>query len=253
MSAPILAARGITLTLREKPGTFILEDVSLSLARGKIVGVVGGSGSGKTTLACTLLGFIPDALRRQRGQVLWQGQDILAMDALALRRWRGACVSLSFQEASSAFDPVFTVGDQIVETIMAHGAHEGGGRARARERALSFLSLAGIDDPRRVERCYPHELSGGLRQRAMLAMALCTTPSVLVADEPTSSLDVTLQARLMELFRKLRRELDLSIVLIAHDLGMVRRLADELVILSRGRVVAPDHPDARALMSAGEM
>ncbi|MEI8012291.1 MAG: ATP-binding cassette domain-containing protein [Candidatus Omnitrophota bacterium] len=251
MTQPLLAARGITLALREKPDVFILNDVSLIVAKGKIIGVVGGSGSGKTTLASVLLGFVPDAMRLVRGQVVWDGvMDILDSDVRAVSRWRGARVGMSFQEPASAFDPVFTVGDQILETLMIHC---GGGRGHLRERMLEFLALAGIDDPRRVAACYPHELSGGLRQRAMIAMAVCTRPALLVADEPTSSLDVILQARIMELFRKLRRELGLSIVLIAHDLGMVSRLADDIVILSHGRVIADDHPDARALLSAGGM
>lgn len=250
MNPPLLAARGITLALRERPGTLILNDVSLVVPRGKIIGVVGGSGSGKTTLACMLLGFVPEAMRLKSGQVLCEGKNIQAMDARALRRWRGGRVSLSFQEPASAFDPVVTIGDQITGTLMAHG---GNGRARAQEKMLEFLALVGVDDPRRVADAYVHELSGGLRQRAMIALAVCTRPAVLVADEPTSSLDVILQARIMALFRTLRRELDLSIVLIAHDLGMVQRLADATVILVRGRVVAGDHPEAQALLLAGGM
>jgi peptide/nickel transport system ATP-binding protein len=214
------------------------------------VGVVGGSGSGKTTLGLAMLGIFASAMQLKAGRILCEGSDILMFTAEELRRMRGARVSMSFQEAASAFDPVFTVGDQILAAMAAHNPSAG---PLARQKMLDLLSLVEVPDPRRVAANYPHELSGGLRQRAMLALALSAKPSLLIADEPTSSLDVTLQAKVMHLFRKLRRELGLSIVLIAHDLGMVERLADDVVVLSKGRVVGKDHPYARALMAAKEM
>jgi ABC-type glutathione transport system ATPase component len=252
MSQELLRVRDLTISLRTPPGSLILSDVSFDLPRGTILGVVGGSGSGKTTLGLALLGLVAPAMRVRKGSIFLEGRDILAPDVLPaeLRQLRGARVSLSFQEAASAFDPVFTVGNQIMEAISAHQPVAG---ALARRRMLDLLALVEIPDPVRVADSYPHELSGGLRQRAMLAMALAAQPALLVADEPTSSLDVILQARLMGLFRKLRRELGLAIVLIAHDTAMVRKLADEILILSRGRRVAADHPYALALLSAGEM
>ncbi len=245
-----LAVKGLTVTLREQPFTPILKDVSFSVGRGSITGIVGGSGSGKTTLALALLGLVPPAMKVKAGEILFEGHNVLNMNADELRRLRGARVSMSFQEASSAFDPVFTIGDHILAAMAAHNPSAG---TLARQKMLDLLTLVEVPDPRRVAGCYPHELSGGLRQRAMLALALCARPGLLVADEPTSSLDVTLQARVMALFRKLRRELGVSIVLIAHDLGMVRRLADETVILSQGRVVPADHAYAKALLAAEEM
>jgi ABC-type microcin C transport system duplicated ATPase subunit YejF len=186
----------------------------------------------------------------RKGSVVFEDKDLLRMEAEPLRLLRGARLSMAFQEVASAFDPLFTVGSQIVETMAAHRPSSG---AHARQRMLDLLALVEVGDVRRIAASYPHELSGGLRQRAMLAMALCLKPSLLIADEPTSNLDVTLQAKIMVLFRKLRRELGLSIVLISHDLGMVERLADDVVVLCRGRVVGKDHPYARALMSAGEV
>lgn len=250
MRSDILLVKGLTVALRESPGTLILDDVSLAVPTGAIVGVVGGSGSGKTTLGLTLLGLVPAAMQVKRGQVIFEDRDVLEMGAADLRALRGARISMSFQESASAFDPVFTVGDQILAAMAAHHPSAG---ALARQKMLDLLALVEVPEVRRVASSYPHELSGGLRQRAMLAMALCAKPSLLVADEPTSSLDVTLQARIMGLFRKLRRELGISIVLIAHDLGMVQRLADAIVVLSAGRVVGQDHPYARALLAAQEM
>lgn len=250
MNEPILSVKNLTLALCESPSTLILDDVSLLVPRGTIMGVVGGSGSGKTTLGLAILGMIPAAMQRKSGKILFEGRDLLTLGTEELRRMRGACVSMSFQEAASAFDPVFTVGNQILAAMAAH--HPSAGKL-ARQKMLDLLSLVEVPDPRRVAANYPHELSGGLRQRAMLALALSAKPSLLIADEPTSSLDVTLQARVMALFRKLRRELGLSIVLIAHDLGMVERLADDVVVLSKGCVVGKDHPYARALMLAQEM
>ena len=245
-----LLVKGLTVTLREHPFTPILKDVSFSVGRGSITGIVGGSGSGKTTLALALVGLVPAPMRVKGGEILFEGRDVLGMNAAELRRLRGARISMSFQEPASAFDPVFTIGEHILATMAAHNPSAG---TLARQKMLDLLSLVEVPDPRRVAGSYPHQLSGGLRQRAMLALALCARPGLLVADEPTSSLDVTLQARVMALFRKLRRELGVSIVLIAHDLGMVRRLADETVILSQGRVVGADHAYAKALMAAEEI
>jgi ABC-type glutathione transport system ATPase component len=247
MRSELCLIKHLTVALRENPGVMILDDVSLSVGRGKIVGIVGGSGSGKTTLGLALLGLLPSAMVVKNGSVLVEGADVLQMSDVSLRQMRGGVISMSFQESASAFDPVFRVGDQILAAMAAHHPSSG---ALARQKMMDMLTLVEVPDPKRVASSYPHELSGGLRQRAMLAMALIAKPSLLIADEPTSSLDVTTQAKVMALFRKLRRELDLSILLIAHDLGMVRALADETVILSRGRVVGEDHPYAKELMAA---
>ncbi len=247
MKTGLCSIQHLTVALRESPGMLILDDVSLTVGPGSIVGLVGGSGSGKTTLGLSILGLLPPSMGVKKGVVLVNGQDVSRMDEGDLRCLRGGVVGMSFQESASAFDPVFRVGDQILAAMAAHHPSSG---ALARRKMMEVLSLVEIPDPQRVAASYPHELSGGLRQRAMLAMALIARPALLIADEPTSSLDVTTQAKVMALFRKLRRELDLSILLIAHDLGMVKALADEVIVLARGRVVGEDHPYTKELMAA---
>ncbi|MFH0754686.1 MAG: ABC transporter ATP-binding protein [Candidatus Omnitrophota bacterium] len=250
MKNDLCCIKNLTVALRGSPGTLILDEVSLSIAPGKIVGVVGGSGSGKTTLGLSILGLLPPVMVVKSGEIMVSGRHVVKMNGESLRRLRGGVVSMSFQESASAFDPVFTVGDQILSAMAAH--HPSGG-ALARRKMMDFLGLVEVPDPGRVAQSYPHELSGGLRQRAMLAMALCTKPAMLIADEPTSSLDVMTQARVMGLLRKLRCELGLSVLLITHDLGMVKALADEIVVLMRGRVVGQAHPYTKELMAAGNM
>jgi len=257
MADNILSINNLTVTLRDERTTTILSDVSISMSQGAIVGLVGGSGSGKTTIGMSMLGLLPAAMRISSGKILFSGRDLTALSEPELRDVRGQRIGFVFQEPMSAFDPLFTVGSQIAETIQAHE------RVPAKalpSRIMRLLSTVGLPDPERAARSYPHELSGGLRQRAMIAQAIACGPSLLIADEPTSSLDVTLQAHIMELFRQLRKDLGLSVLLISHDLGMVRNLADEVVILERGRVVehgpvdrvmaAPRHEYAKKLIEA---
>lgn len=257
MDSDLLSVRDLSICLQES-GRFVIEGVSLDIPRGTVTGIVGGSGSGKTTLGLSLLGLIPLAMRVSSGEIIFEGRAVLAMPAREQRMMRGRRIGMIFQEPASAFDPVFTIGGQIAETLEVHEVLS----SRAREaRVLEALERAGVPDPVRVARSYPHELSGGLRQRAMIAQAIVCRPSLLVADEPTSSLDVTLQAQIMALLRELKSELGLSVVLISHDLGMVSRLADEIVIMSEGRIVEagpaerimkePRQEYARKLVEAG--
>lgn len=258
MKGDLLSVKRLSVSLREVQGRVILDNVSLAVPQGAIVGIVGGSGSGKTTLGLSALGLFSSAMTVTSGGVLFEGQDILYLPAQDLRRLRGGRIGVVFQEPQSAFDPVFSVGEQIAETILAHEAVT---KAELEQKVLTALERAGVPDAVRVARSYPHELSGGLRQRAMIAQAISCGPSLLIADEPTSSLDVTLQAHIMELFRDLRRELGLSIVLISHDLGMVARLADEVAVMCEGKIVeraeasrimsAPQHTYAKRLVEAG--
>ncbi len=260
MNTPFLIIHDLSIFLAEEPQRVIIDRVSLAVSSGAIVGIVGGSGSGKTTLGLSVLGLVPLAMRVSSGGIMFEGQDILGLTVYKQRAVRGKRIGMVFQEPMSALDPVFTVGSQIAETILAHerltqGEIEG--------RILGLLDRVGVPGAARVARSYPHELSGGLRQRAMIAQAIACSPSLLIADEPTSSLDVTLQAHMMELFRDLKKDLGLSIILISHDLGMVSRLADEVAIMCEGRIVEqglaarimmePCHAYSRKLVEAGSV
>ena len=214
--------------------TKILDNVSLSIPAGKIIGVVGGSGSGKTTLGLSILNLLPSAMRVIQGTILFEDSNILTMPPEALRQLRGVGIGMVFQEPLSAFDPLFTVGAQLDETLLVHTALVGQQR---REKVLSVLHSVEIDDPKRVMASYPHELSGGLRQRAMIAQAIINGPRLIIADEPTSSLDVTIQAKIIRLLQKLNREQGISILFIAHDLGLVSYMAHEVAVMTQGRIV----------------
>jgi ABC-type glutathione transport system ATPase component len=234
MNDNILSIQNLSVTLRDAPSTAILQDISFAVPKGAIVGLVGGSGSGKTTTGMAVLRLLPLAMHISSGKILFEDRDLLELSGPEMRDVRGRKIGCVFQEPASAFDPLFTVGAQIAETIQAHNKLSG---PVLQSRLIELLAKVGMPDPMRAAKSYPHELSGGLRQRAMIAQAIACGPSLLIADEPTSSLDVTLQAHIMELFRRLRKDLGLSILLISHDLGMVRNLADEVVILDSGRAV----------------
>ena len=242
----LLSVKNLSVRLRDT-GALILKDVSFDLPVGSVGAIVGGSGSGKTTLGMALLGLLPSAMWRSSGEIVFEGKDIVRLGDRELQKVRGQRIGMVFQEPVSAFDPVYTVGFQIAETLEAHGTSSG---QKAAAHTLELLSLCGVPDPARIAGSYPHELSGGLRQRAMIALAIACNPPLLIADEPTSSLDVILQARIIELFRDLRQRLGLSILLITHDLGVARALADHVVVMNRGEVVEAG-PVAKILSGAG--
>ena len=245
MSEMVLSIQHLSVNLRGESDAPILRDVTLDVLKGSITGIVGGSGSGKTTLGLAILGLLPDVIVRTGGRIIFNGVDITAYSSVKMRAVRGAGVGMAFQEPMSAFNPVMTIGAQIGETLLAHQNIAG---ALVRERMLEALRLAGIMDPVRVAAAYPFELSGGLRQRAMIAQAIVCRPKLLIADEPTSSLDVMTQDKILELFKELRRGLGLSVILITHDLGVVRRTADQVVVLSKGAVV--EQGDAAEVLSS---
>ncbi|NTV28924.1 MAG: ABC transporter ATP-binding protein [Candidatus Omnitrophica bacterium] len=259
MGDDLLSVRGLNVRLSET-GRMLLREVSLDVTAGSVVAVVGGSGSGKTTLGNALLGILPPAMELAGGEILFQGRDIGKLKSDELRRIRGRHIGMVFQEPVSALDPVYKIGFQIIETLQAHGLCAG---ESARLRARELLQLCGVPDPQRIAESYPFELSGGLRQRAMIALAIAAGPSLVIADEPTSSLDVVLQARVIELFRDLRKRLGLSLLLITHDLGVARALADELVVMCQGEIVErgpaveifsrPVHPYTRELVAAEDL
>jgi oligopeptide/dipeptide ABC transporter ATP-binding protein len=209
-------------------------DVSFHLNAGETLCLVGESGSGKSVTALSLLKLVQPPGRIAGGRVLFNGRDLLTLGEREMQRIRGAELALVFQEPMTALNPVFTIGDQIEETLIVHG--EARGRA-ARQRAVDLLAAVSIPDPDRRVRDYPHQLSGGLRQRALIAMALACNPSVLIADEPTTALDVTIQAQILDLLRDLKKRFGLALLLITHDLGVVAEMADRVAVMYAGRIV----------------
>jgi len=238
---PILSIRGLSTAIAGPSGPITLVDgVSLSVMPGETLAIVGESGSGKTMTFLAALGIAPPAVRTTAGQVMFDGVDLMALDARALRARRGAAISMVFQDPLSALNPVFPVGEQIVEVLRAHLPI---GRREARERAIALLERVHIPDPHRRCDDYPHQFSGGMRQRALIAMAIALGPKVLIADEPTTALDVTVQAQILELLTQLREEIGMALVLITHDLGLVARHADRVAVFYAGRVVEQARAD----------
>ena len=235
----------------------IVDGVNLTVGEQKIVALVGGSGSGKTTTGLSILGLLPMSLAVRQGEIMFRGENLLTASARRLQEIRGKEIAMVFQEPLNAFNPVFRIGDQLEEVLIIHTSLA---VQQRKARALELLHTVGISDPVRVARSYPHQLSGGMRQRAMIAQAIAAGPKLLIADEPTSSLDVTLQAHIMELLKKLQAELKISILLITHDLCMVKHMADEVAVLFGGKVVEygpaeavvhhPQHAFTRQLMEA---
>jgi microcin C transport system ATP-binding protein len=236
-ASALLEVRSLSVVF-DGPGGEVraVDDVSFKIARGEKFALVGESGSGKTQTALALLRLNGDA--RVRGRIAFDGRDLTEASERELRGVRGRDIAMIFQEPMTALNPLYTVGDQIGETVVVH---EGATRAAARARAIELLDLTGIPEPQRRVDSYPHQLSGGQRQRAMIAMALACSPSLLVADEPTTALDVTLQQQIVELLDDLQRKLRMSVLLITHDLPLVRRFADRVGVMRNGRLleVAP--------------
>jgi ABC-type dipeptide/oligopeptide/nickel transport system ATPase component len=212
-----------------------VDGVSFEVRTGEMLALVGESGSGKSVTALSILRLLPEpAGKVVGGRVLFQGRDLLALPAAAMRRVRGREISMVFQEPMSSLNPVFTCGEQIVEVLMLH---ERMARREARARAVELLEWVGIPAPDQRAAEYPHQLSGGMRQRVMIAMALACRPALLIADEPTTALDVTIQAQILELLQRLQEELGMAVLLITHDLGVVAETADRVAVLYAGQVV----------------
>jgi len=228
-----------------------VDQVSLHLDPGEILCVVGESGCGKSVTALSVMRLLPaDAGRYVGGRILFAGEDLLRKSEREMRAIRGNAIAMVYQEPMSAINPVFTVGGQIVEAILAHKPVS---RRQAAEKAERLLGLVGIPDPAARMGAYPHELSGGMCQRAMIAMALCCEPRLLIADEPTTALDVTIQAQILELIRRLNRELGMAILFITHDLGVVAELADRVVVMYAGKVVEQARAAAQPEESSQEL
>jgi peptide/nickel transport system ATP-binding protein len=253
-----VAIRDLKLAL--PPGgdrPYAVDGVSFDLTPGKILCVVGESGSGKSMCAHALMGLLPDNIIREAGEILFEGQNLLTLDEGKWLGLRGRHIAMVFQEPMTALNPLMRIGDQIAEMFEAHGLSTPKER---KQKALSLLREVGLPDPIASMRAYPHQLSGGQRQRAMIAMALALEPAVLVADEPTTALDVTTQAQILKLIRDLQRRRNMAVMFITHDFGVVADIADRVVVLQHGKVVEqgtvddvllrPQHPYTRALLAA---
>ncbi|HEX5761788.1 MAG TPA: ABC transporter ATP-binding protein [Solirubrobacterales bacterium] len=255
---PLLEVRDLSVSFTTEDGALqAVDHVDLDVAPGEVLAVVGESGSGKSVTALTLMGLSRGPNAKISGSARFEGIDLVSAGERELRRIRGERIAMVFQDPSGALDPVYRIGDQIVEQIRAHRDVS---RAEARRRAIELLDAVGIGDATSRVDAYPHQFSGGMQQRAMIAMALSLEPSLLIADEPTTALDVTVQAQIVTLLRELNRERGLAIVLITHDIGLVAEIADRVAVMYAGRVVEqgsldevfydPQHPYTWGLLGS---
>ena len=256
MSQPLLRIRGLDITFGRGDGAMLAASgVSFALDAGEILSLVGESGSGKSVTALSVLGLLPPQGRVTGGEILFEGKDLCALDAAGLDEVRGAGIAMIFQDIMNSLNPVLTIGAQMTEGMRRH---LGLSRAAASERAVALLARTGLRDAAGAMRKYPHQLSGGMRQRVMIAMALSCRPKLLIADEPTTALDVTIQLQIMAMLRSIRDETGMGILLITHDIGLVAEMADRVVVMYAGQCVEeapvqtllerPAHPYTRALM-----
>jgi oligopeptide/dipeptide ABC transporter ATP-binding protein len=256
-TAPLLDVRHLSVEFATGTGRPLraVRDVSLAVGPGEVVGLVGESGSGKTVTSLAIMGLLSYPAVVTGGVVLFDGDDLRRLPPRALRQRRGKDLAMIFQNPATSLNPVFTIGRQLVETVRAH---EACGADEARRRAVEMLALVGIPDPARRLRQFPHQFSGGMCQRIMIAMALCTRPRLLIADEPTTALDVTTQAQVLDLLRTINRQLGTSILLITHNFGVVAELCQRTLVMYAGEIVEeapaaqlfadPLHPYTRALL-----
>lgn len=255
---PLLTVEDLRVSFATEDGVVrAVDGVSFDLAPGEILAIVGESGCGKSVTAQTLTGLTRSPNTRVTGSVTYRGQELTGLEEDALRGIRGEEIAMVFQDPMSSLNPVYRVGDQIVEMIRAHRDVS---RKEAKQRAVELLGSVGIPNPHERVRSYPHEFSGGMRQRVMIAMALAVEPAVLIADEPTTALDVTVQAQILRLLADLNRDRDLAVVLITHDLGVVAEVADRVVVMYAGQIVedgslddifyAPSHPYTWGLLGS---
>jgi oligopeptide/dipeptide ABC transporter ATP-binding protein len=256
---PILSIRDLSIIIEDDSGVrTAVEKLSLDIERGQTLALVGESGAGKSLTALATLGILPTPPARvSSGAILFEEQNLLALPERAMRKLRGDRISMIFQEPITSLNPLMPVGEQIGEAMLIH---QGLGKKNTREQVLALMEMTGIPDPRRRYRSYPHQLSGGIRQRVMIAMALSCRPKLLLADEPTSALDTTVQAQIVDLLSRLIRDLGMSVLLITHDLGVVAAMADRVIVVHDGRAVEegaareilkdPLHPYTRGLLAA---
>ena len=254
MSPPLLDVQDLTVTFGHVTA---VDGIGFHIDAGETLGLVGESGSGKSVTAFALMRLLQPPGRIVKGRVIFEGRDLMALPERDMRAVRGARLSLIFQEPMTALNPVMRVGDQIAEALSVHGQASG---PSARERAIELLDAVHISDPRRRARDYPHQLSGGMRQRVMIAIALACQPPLVIADEPTTALDVTIQAEVLDLLRELKARFRLSLLLITHDFGVIAEMADRVAVMHQGRLVeqgavreilrSPSHDYTRSLLAA---
>jgi peptide/nickel transport system ATP-binding protein len=255
--SPLVVIRDLHVRFTGERTVHALNGVDIALAPGQVLGLLGESGSGKSVTLKALLRLLPPRRTEITGSIRVAGQDVLAMDNTTLEQFRGGLVSMIFQEPMLALDPVYTIGDQIAETVVRH---RGVSWTQGRQRALDMLEGVRIPSVRRRLDAYPHELSGGMRQRAMIALALSCGPKVLLADEPTTALDATVQIQILLLLRELQRSLGMAVIFVTHDIGVAVEISDRIAVMYAGRIVetgtlrevvkSPAHPYTRGLLAS---
>jgi len=259
MSEPLLQVEDLRVHFDTEDGLVkAVDGVSYTVGAGQALGIVGESGSGKSVSSMTVMGLTRASNAHISGRVVFDGKDLLAATDEEMRAIRGGQIAMIFQDPLSSLHPFYKIGDQLIEARRVH--HHEESKAQARDRAIEMLSLVGIPDPRSRVDSYPHEFSGGMRQRVMTAMALINDPKLLIADEPTTALDVTVQAQILDLIMKLQHELDTAVVMITHDLGVVAEVAEEIAVMYAGRIVEkgladtifaePEHPYTWGLLNS---
>jgi oligopeptide/dipeptide ABC transporter ATP-binding protein len=257
---PLLDLRNLSTHYVSARGTRVVravDEVSLTLEAGSTLGIVGESGSGKSTLALTILRLLPPAARITSGEILFEGEDLRTKSDVEMRRIRGQRIAMILQDPMASLNPLFTIGDQVAEPLRVH---EGVGRRGAWSRATDLLKAVRISAPESRVREYPHQMSGGMRQRIVGAIAISCSPRLLIADEPTTSLDLTIQAQYLNLLRDLQRQYELALIFITHNLGIVAKMCDQVAVMYAGRLVewgpvtrifdAPAHPYTQALLGS---
>jgi peptide/nickel transport system ATP-binding protein len=259
MSAPLLQVSDVAVEFGRRGKTLrVVEGVSFEIGRGEALGLVGESGSGKSVTSLAIMRLIPERSGRvAHGRIEFEGRSLLDLPASAMPAIRGRDMAMIFQEPMSSLNPVMTIGDQIAEALLLHGWPD---KAKRRARVVEMLRLVGIPNPEGRLGAYPHQFSGGMRQRVMIAMAVACSPKLLIADEPTTALDVTIQAQVLELMKKVRQELGTAILLISHDLGVIADVCERVIVMYAGRVVEegdirtilrkPAHPYTQGLLKS---
>lgn len=254
----LLQVQGLTVEFRTDDGVVkAVEGVNFAIRRGEILGLVGESGSGKSVSSLAIMGLLPPRIANvTEGRIIFDGQDILGLSEAEMRHLRGDRIGMIFQEPLTALNPVFTVGHQLISGILAH---EKISKRAAREHAIELLKMVGISNPEKNIAAYPFQMSGGMRQRVLIAMALSSKPDLLIADEPTTALDVTIQAQILDLLREIRKKTGIAILFITHDLAVISELCDSVAVLYAGEVqergpveevfVTPQHPYTQGLLS----
>ena len=234
MSTPLLQVKNLSTSFDVESGEVrAVNGISFNLDKGKVLGIVGESGSGKSVTAYSIMRILVEPGRIKGGEILFNGEDITKYDAKQMRAFRGEKISIIFQDPMTSLNPVYTIGNQLREAILLHTDRN---REQANARALEMLQLVGVNEPEKRLKQYPHELSGGMRQRVMIAMALACEPDILIADEPTTALDVTIQAQILELMQDLQKKLGMAIIMITHDLGVIADMCDEIIVMYAGRI-----------------